>query len=120
MGELTYRAAVHKKYEWHVKRKHELEAEARDVRERMEQEENERRLREEEKQRQWLLQQAANWRQAEEIRTLVHTLDARYQVSMEVLCNEAYRNWRSWALAQADLLDPCLLPLPTLITPQTP
>jgi hypothetical protein len=118
MGELTYRAAVHKQYEWHVKRKQEIEAEADNERQRIEKEESERRLREEESQRQWLLQQATNWRQADEIRTLIHTLDARHEVSLEVQCNEAYGKWRVWALLQADLLDPCLLPLPTLITPQ--
>ena len=117
MGELTYRTAVHEQYEWRVKRKHELEAEAREAHARIEQEENERRLWQEEKQREWLLSQATNRRQADEIRTLVHALDAKHQGSPDVLCDDAYRNWRAWALTQAETLDPCFLPLEALITP---
>jgi hypothetical protein len=117
MGELTYRTAVHEQYEWRVKRKHELEAEAREARARIEREENERRVRQEAEQRGWLLRQATNRRQADEIRALVHALDAKHQVSPEVLGSEGYRDWRAWALAQADLLDPCFLPLAALITP---
>lgn len=117
MGELTYRTAAHEQYDWRVKRKHELEAEAREAHARMEQEENKRRLRQEEKQQKWLLSQATNRRQADEIRALVHALDAKHRGSPEVLCDEAYRNWRAWALTQAESLDPCLLPLAALITP---
>lgn len=116
MGELTYRTAAHEQYKWRVKRKHELEEEAREARARIEQEENERRLRQEEKQWAWLLSQATNRRQADEIRALVHALDAKHQGSPDVLCDEAYRNWRAWALTQAETLDPCLLPLEALIT----
>ncbi|MBQ5942680.1 hypothetical protein [Massilia sp. AB1] len=117
MGELTYRTAVHEQHEWRIKRKHELEAEIREAHSRIEQEENERRLRQEQKQQEWLLAQATNRRQADEIRALIHALDTKHRGSPEVLCDEAFRNWRAWALTQAESLDPCLLPLAALITP---
>jgi hypothetical protein len=116
MGELTYRTAVQEQHEWRVKRKHELEEEIRKAHARIEQEENKQRLRQAKEQREWLLSQATHWRQANEIRALIHALDAKHCGSPEVLCDEAYSNWRAWALTQAESLDPSLLPLAALIT----
>jgi hypothetical protein len=116
MGEVTYRTAAHEQYESHVKRKRQLEAEAHEARARIEREENERRMRKEAAERDALLRQAANWRHASEIRALVNALDAKYQDATEVQDGKAYANWRAWALAQANLLDPCLQPLPVVIT----
>jgi hypothetical protein len=117
MGEFTYRAAAHQQYKWLVERKHKLEADCREANDRLKRDEDERRLREEAKQRDWLLLQAANRGRAEEIRALVCALDSNYEASFEVASNGAYCKWRAWALEQADLLDPCVQPLATVITP---
>jgi len=117
MGELVYRAAVREQYRCRLERKQRLEAEAREARERVEQEERERRQRQEAERLEWLLGQATNLRRADEIRALVRAADVRFQVSNEPALNDTYRNWRRWALMQADLLDPRLGPLTALVGP---
>lgn len=114
MGELVYRTAVRQQYEWCVERRQKLEADAREARERLEREATERRLRQEAERLEWLLRQAANRRQADEIRALVHVLDALYQGKPGATLDDTYGNWRAWALMQADQLDPCLMPLEAL------
>lgn len=117
MGEFTYRAAAHQQYKWLVERKLKLEADCREAHDRIKRDENERRLREEAKKLNWLLLQAANRRRADEIRALVCALDKNCEASFEVVPNGAYWKWRAWALEQADLLDPCVQPLATVIAP---
>lgn len=120
MGELAYRAAVRQQHEWRLEHRQRLEVEAREARERMEREERERRLRQEAERREWLLRQAANRRHADEIRALVRATDAQYQAPSKAVPDDTYSNWRSWALVQADLLDPCLAPLAVLVGPAGP
>jgi len=108
MGELAYREGVRHQYEWCLARRQEHEARIRAERERSEREERERRLQEEKERLEWLLGQSANLRHASGIRALVLATDARFCGSPEALAAAVYANWRSWALAQADLLDPCL------------
>lgn len=120
MGEVIYRIAAHEQHQWHMKRKHKLEADACEARDRVEREENERRLRKEAAERDSLLRHAANRRHADEIRTLVHALDAKHRAASDMQCAEAYTSWRAWALMQADLLDPCLQPLAVVITSLEP
>lgn len=117
MGELAYRTVVLQQHQWRLERRLRLEAEAREARERMEREERERRLRQEAERLEWLLRQATNRRQADEIRALVRATDARYQAPSEAVPDETYSKWRRWALVQADLLDPCLGSLATLVGP---
>lgn len=50
-----------------------------------------------------LVAQAARWRQAEAIRTYVLAAD-----SSPAAKAQDYSDWRAWALAEADALDPLL------------
>jgi hypothetical protein len=117
-GELAYREFVRQQYEWRLERWQKHELDIREARERMVREERERRQREETERREWLLRQAANRRHAQDIRALVRAADTRHTELPEVAISAGvYGRWRTWALAQADLLDPCLGPLDALVGP---
>jgi len=116
-GELAYRESVRKHHEWCKERRQKWEADIHEARERMEREARERRQRQETEQREWLLGQAANCRHADDIRALVRTADRRHLDSTEGAAQGVYGRWRSWALMQADRLDPCLGALDALVGP---
>lgn len=120
MGEMTYRAGALQRYSWYVERKESVERKAREERERLEHEARERQLREEAARRRWLLRQAANLQKANEVRALVAAMDNRLPAHPDAAEAGAYGQWREWALAQADLLDPRAMPLLKVISPGEP
>lgn len=120
MGEMTYRAHARQQHAWRVARKNESEHKAREARERQERETRQRHLQRQAERRDWLLLQAANLTRSEELRALVQALDARAGVGSESPDEHGYRQWRSWALAQADLLDPRLRSLDEVLNPPGP
>jgi hypothetical protein len=119
-GELADRESVQQQYGWRLERWQKREADIREAPERTEREERERCLRQETERREWLLGRAADRRHADDIRALVRAADARYQGAPDAAAAGVYRSWRSWALRQADLLDPCLGPLDALVGPAGP
>jgi hypothetical protein len=116
-GELAYRESVRKHHEWCRERRQKWEADIHEAHERTEREARERRQRQERERREWLLGQAANRRHADDIRALVRAADRRHLDSTEEAAQGVYGRWRSWALMQADQLDPCLGPLDALVGP---
>lgn len=115
LAEMAYRNGVLQQHAWRVERNNELERKAAEARACQEREERERQQRLEQERRDWLLQQAANLQHADAIRLLVRTLDGRNDgVPADV---DAYRQWRQWALCEADRLDPRLLPVSALAGP---
>lgn len=103
-AEVQYRESVIRNYEWRVKRKAELEQEA--IKKRLEAERAEKeRLRKLEQARiDRLLQGAAAFRTAEDIRSYVRSI--RAAADPTISSSEQVELWSSWALAVADRIDP--------------
>jgi hypothetical protein len=105
-AEVQYREGVIREYEWRVKRKAELEQEV--IRRRIEAERAEKeRLRKLEQARvDRLLQDAAAFRRAEDIRNYVRLIRTAAEPSIN--STEELERWSSWALAVADRIDPAV------------
>lgn len=103
-AEVQYREGVVRNYEWRVKRKGELEQEA--IKKRLEAERAEKeRLRKLEQARvDRLLQDAARFRTAEDIRSYVKAICTAVDPSTSTA--QEVERWSEWALAVADRIDP--------------
>lgn len=102
-GEAEHRAGEHRHHTWLLKRRVELEAQARKRLEEAERKARERRLAEEKARRELLFGQAQAWRTAADIRGFVA------EVLREATSDDSssdIHEWAAWALTEADALDP--------------
>jgi hypothetical protein len=105
LGERYYRNTILSHHEWWLTRRAELEAEERHKKEEANRIERERIRQLEQKRIDGLLGQANALRQARDIRSYV--ADVRASVaSSESVASDELGNWSSWAIAQADRIDP--------------
>jgi len=105
-GELEYRESLERHYKWRLKRKAELEEEARQQKAEEERLERERRRKAEKAKLDRLLADAAAWRQAAEVRAFVAAARAKHAGEAQGPCAEELERWAHWALSQAEQLDP--------------
>lgn len=104
-GELQYRERCVRLHEWRVERKVQLEEETRKRKAEAERRERERLAQLEKERIDRLLSEATSLRQANDIRTYVSTVKTAVGSSSEFTLEELER-WCTWALAQADRIDP--------------
>lgn len=101
-GEIQYRDGSQAGYEQILKRRAELEVELTKARAEAKRKAREAELAAQKKRRELLFGQARDWRLAEDIRAFVATMQARRPGE------EDLEEWASWALGEADALDPVL------------
>lgn len=104
-GELQYREGCVRSHEWRIERKAQLEEEARKRKAEAERKERERLARLEKERIDRLLGEARSLRQANDIRDYVDAVRAAARQSGQ-LSQEELERWCTWALAQADRIDP--------------
>lgn len=105
-GELQYRQREIHHHEWLVKRKAQLIEEARKQKEEEERLAKERKIKAEQARIDRLLGEAAAFRKAVDIRNYIESVRAVNSNSNDPLPNEEIDAWSSWALAQANRIDP--------------
>lgn len=98
-GEAEFRSGCVSWHDYLLKRRRENEVEVARRRAEAEQREQERRAREAKERREHLLAQGAAWRSAQDIRGMVAAL-------LEAGHGPELKDWKEWALAEADALDP--------------
>lgn len=116
MAEMAYRVRAVQQYTRCVERKESFERKACEERARQEREAVEHQVRQEAARRRRLMRQAANLRKADEVRELIVAMDNRLSASSDTIETQVYGEWRAWALEQADLLDPRVMPLLSVIS----
>jgi hypothetical protein len=105
-AEVQYREGVVRQYEWRVKRKAEIEQEIIKRRIEAERAEKERLRRLEQARVDRLLQDAAAFRKAEDIRSYVHEVCTAAEGTTS--STEEVERWSSWALSIAGGIDPSI------------
>lgn len=105
-GEVKYRDLVQHQYKWLIERKRQEEEEARRAREEAARRERERILKEQQARVDRLLGEAAALHQATDIRAYVETVLAKVSHQDAPEKSDRLRAWASWALAEADRIDP--------------
>lgn len=118
-GELQYRDLLRQHYEWSVQQQRREEEEARRKQEEAARQERERLVKEQQDKIDRLLGEAMALRQATDIRVYVETVIARMKCENDPLKLKKLHGWASWALAEADRIDPIkseqfLLEIPSL------
>lgn len=105
-GERSYREDTIRQYDWNIERKRELEEKRkrRIIKERRERDELRQKLAQGRVDH--LLLQAHNFRQANDIRAFVATMQNFDQGTPETISQGELQDWSSWALNQANDLDP--------------
>ncbi|WP_457811356.1 hypothetical protein [Sinorhizobium meliloti] len=107
-GELQYRKGEVFRHEWLVQRKAELIEEARKRREEEERREHERQIEAEQARIDHLLSDAKAFRQAADIRAYIESARQASASAQHSISADELEEWASWALAQADRIDPVL------------
>ena len=102
-GDLQYREHCLQLHNWQIQRKAQYREYLRQQQEEAERRDRERRILMEKARTDRLLQDAASLRQAEDIRSYVETVR---RISPVSVTTSALEQWCSWALAQADKIDP--------------
>lgn len=105
-GERQYRELLQHRYEWHLKQKAELEEKARRRKEEEERRERERQIKVQKERVDRLLNEASALRQAADIRAYVEAVRAANASASDPLPQEKIKAWATWALAEADRIDP--------------
>lgn len=113
-GEVHYRANAINHHEWLVERKHDQEEAIRKARELAERQKREAQLKKEQERRQRLFVQARNWKQAADVREFVAAARKHAEAGNNP---EALEAWASWALSEAEALDPLNASLDDLLGP---
>jgi hypothetical protein len=111
-GEIILRAHAEHHHHWLIERKQEQEEAARKARELAEQKKREAQARREQARRERLFTQAKNWKQSGEIRAYIAALQKHPEAGHHA---EALAHWVTWALSEADALDPLSAPLGMLL-----
>ncbi len=104
-GETNYRAGALAAHEWWLRRRAELEEEARRRTEEAERRERERLGKLEQERVEHLLNEAENWRRAADLRAFVESVRVASQASTSFAADTLER-WAAWVLALADRIDP--------------
>ena len=104
---MQYRESALRHYQWRVERKAELEEEERKRKVEAERAERERRRRLEQARIDRLLKDAAAFQQAAAIRKYVEAIQFAHGCSSVSVADDLER-WTTWALAQADRIDPAI------------
>lgn len=107
-GELHYRRGELSRHAWLVERKAARLEELRKRREEEERRERERRIAEEKARIDRLLGEAAAFRQANDIRAYVRSVQTLNTSASNPVPDVTLAGWAAWALAQADRIDPVL------------
>jgi hypothetical protein len=102
-GEVYYREGAQRVYEWRIKRKAELEEKARLKKQEEERPERVARLEKERVER--LLNDAANWRRAADLRAYVEAVRQAH-ASPDPDRVKQLERWAAWVSAEADRIDP--------------
>ena len=105
-GEVQYRQGEISHRNWLIERKAQLIEEAQKRKGEEERRERERRLKAEQARVHRLLSEATAFRQANDIRAYVETTRKANAASADPVSREELDAWASWALAQADRIDP--------------
>ena len=105
-AEISYRESCVRQFEWRVKRKAQLEEEARNRELEIERQAREHRERVEQARIDRLLDEAAALRRAMEIRAYVDAVKAAVESETTAISAEELLQWSKWALAEADRIDP--------------
>ena len=105
-GETQYRELLQRHYEWLLQEKMRLEKEARRRKEEEERRERERQIQVQKERVERLLNEASALRQADEIRSYVEAVRAANAAASDPLPPEKIEAWATWALAEADRIDP--------------
>ena len=105
-GEMQYRELLQRHYEWLLQEKARLEKEARRRKEEEERRERERQIMAQKERVDRLLNEASALRQAAEIRAYVEAVRAANAAASDPLPPEKIEAWATWALAEADRIDP--------------
>ncbi len=112
MGELHYRADVRHGYDWLVKRKAEEEEAARKAEELAERNAREARLRQDKARQDHLFGQVMSWQVSGQLREFVAAVRQHPEAPDHFELVEA---WSTWALAEADKLDPIRGAIQTIV-----
>ncbi|MDX1245413.1 hypothetical protein GOL91_03595 [Sinorhizobium medicae] len=107
-GELQYRKGEIFRHEWLVQRKAELIEEATKQLEEEERRERERQIQAEQARIDHLLSDAKAFRQAADIRAYIESVRQASAGAQDSISADELEDWASWALAQADRIDPVL------------
>ncbi|WP_332764465.1 hypothetical protein [Phenylobacterium sp.] len=102
-GEAQYRAGQFSHHAWLIKRRAENEAELVRRREEAERRRREQELKEQQERRDLLFRQARDWRTAQDIRAFVSDVLSESGGGDR---DAGLAEWRAWALAEADEIDP--------------
>lgn len=105
-GEVQYRESVLRRHQMMVERKIELEEEARRRKEDEERRERERQIKAQKERVERLLNEASALRHAGEIRAYVEAVRTANASASDPLRQEEIEVWATWALAEADRIDP--------------
>ena len=105
-GEVQYRESVLRRHQMMVERKAELEEEARRRKEEEERRERERQIKAQKERVERLLSEALSLQQAADIRAYVEAVRATNSSASDPLPQEKIETWATWALAEADRIDP--------------
>jgi hypothetical protein len=104
-AETEYREGAIRQHEWRIKRKAQLEEEQRQRKIEAEREERDREARQKQARVDRLMKDAAALQRASEIRKYVDTVRAAFSNDGPTRA-EDFETWSTWALAQADRIDP--------------
>lgn len=105
-GEVQYRELLQHHYEWLLQEKIRLEKEARRRKEEEERREHERQVQAQKERVERLLKEASALRQSAEIRAYVEAVRAANASAINPLPSDKIEAWATWALAEADRIDP--------------
>jgi hypothetical protein len=113
-GERAYRSACIRHRDWLIGRKQDVEERLRREQEERERIERARQLKAEKDRRNKLFAEAAAWRKASEIRNFVSAVASTQQAGGANQAQTEFTEWASWALAEADRIDPLCQPVESL------
>jgi hypothetical protein len=105
-GEIQYRHGAISHHNWLIEWRAQLIEEARKRKEQEERMERERQIKAEQARVDRLLSEATAFRQANDIRAYVGRIREAYAASADPTSQQELNAWVSWALAQADRIDP--------------
>jgi len=105
-AEVRYREGCVRSFEWRVRRKAQLDEDARQRQLDVEREERERRQQFEQARVDQLLDEAAALRRATDIRAYVEAVKTSVASEATAISPDAIRRWSRWALSEADRIDP--------------
>lgn len=105
-AEIHYREGVLRRHEWRIKRRAELEEKARQLKAEQERRERERQAALQRQRVERLLDEATALQEAKAIRRYVEEVRAELSQSSPSVSHDELESWATWALAQADSIDP--------------